>query len=90
MIGGSRARHFALATLFAGAILAGGFVFLVRVPMLIAVLPAAVLAFAELAGGFFSRSLGGVTGDVIGATGMLAEVLALLILASRIPELLVG
>ena len=90
MIEGSRARHFALATLFAGAILAVDFVFLVRVPMLIAVLPAAVLAFAELAGGFFSRSLGGITGDTIGATGMLAELLALLILASRVPELLMG
>jgi cobalamin 5'-phosphate synthase/cobalamin synthase len=90
MVGGSRARHFALATFFAAAILAACFVFLTRVPLLIAVLPAAVLALAEMAGGFFSRSLGGVTGDVIGATGMLTEALALLILASRIPELLLG
>jgi adenosylcobinamide-GDP ribazoletransferase len=90
MIEGSRKLHFALATLFAGVILAAGFVFLARVPMLIAVLPAAALTFAELAGGFFSRSLGGVTGDIIGATGMLAEALVLLILASRIPELLTG
>lgn len=88
MIEGSRARYFAFATLFAGIIMAACFVFLARVPMLIAVLPAAALAFAELAGGYFNRSLGGVTGDVIGATGMLAEALALLVLASRIPELL--
>jgi adenosylcobinamide-GDP ribazoletransferase len=90
MVEGSRALHFALATLFAGSILAACFVFVVRAPLLIAVLPVAVLAFAEMAGGFFSRSLGGVTGDIIGATGMFAEALALLILASRIPELLMG
>ena len=90
MVGESRGRHLALASLFALAILGGCFVFLARVPLLIAVLPAAVLAFAEMAGSFFSRSLGGVTGDVIGATGMLSEAMILLILASRIPELLVG
>lgn len=90
MVGESRARHFVLATLLAAVFLAGAFFFLARVPLLIAVLPLAALAFAEMAGGYFSRSLGGVTGDIIGATGMLAEALALLVLASRIPELLVG
>jgi len=90
MVGRSRARHFFVASLFAAAVLTACFIFLVRVPLLLAVLPAAALAFAEMAGGFFSRSLGGVTGDVIGATGMLCEALVLLILASRIPELLVG
>ena len=89
MVEKSRARQFLLATLLAGAALAGCFVFVARVPLLIAVLPVAALAFAEMAGGFFSRSLGGVTGDVIGATGMLAEALVLLILASRLPEVLV-
>ena len=88
MVGKSRARHLALATILAAAILAGCFLFLADVPLLIAVLPLAALAFAEMAGGFFSRSLGGVTGDVIGATGMLAEALALLVMTSRIPALL--
>jgi adenosylcobinamide-GDP ribazoletransferase len=90
MITGSRPRHLALATGFTLAVLAVAFVFLVRVPILIAVLPVAALAFAELAGACFTRSLGGVTGDVVGAAGMLCEALVLLILASRIPELLVG
>jgi adenosylcobinamide-GDP ribazoletransferase len=90
MVGGSRARHVLIATLLAAAFLTGCFVFLVSIPLLLAVLPVAALAFAEVAGGFFSRSLGGVTGDVIGATGMLCEALVLLILASRIPELLAG
>ncbi len=90
MVEGSRLSQFAFATMIAGAVMAACFIFIVRLPMLIAVLPAAALAFAELAGGFFSRSLGGVTGDVIGATGMLAEALALVVLASRIPGLLVG
>ena len=31
----------------------------------------------------------GITGDVIGATGMICETLVLLIMVSRIPELLV-
>jgi len=90
MVGRSRPRYFFVASILAAAVLTGCFVFLVEVPLLLAVLPAAALALAEMAGGFFSRSLGGVTGDVIGATGMLCEALVLLILASRIPELLVG
>jgi adenosylcobinamide-GDP ribazoletransferase len=90
MITGSRPRHLAVATLLTLVILAADFVLLARVPMLIAVLLIAALAFAELVGGFIARSLGGITGDVIGAVGMLCEVLMLLILASRIPELLVG
>ena len=90
MVGRSRLRYFFLASLFAAAVLAACFIFLVRVPLLLAILPAAALALAEMAGGFFSRSLGGVTGDVVGATGMLCEALVLLILASRIPELVVG
>lgn len=90
MVGRAHARHFFVASLFAAAILAGCFVFLVRVPLMLAVLPVAAMALAEMAGGFFSRSLGGVTGDVIGATGMFCEALVLLILASRIPELLAG
>jgi len=90
MIGASRPRHLALATLIAAALLAVCFVFLVRAPLLIAVLPLGTLALAEMAGSFCARSLGGVTGDVVGAVGMLCEALALLVLASRIPELLVG
>lgn len=90
MVEGSRLWHFALATVIAGSGLAACFVFMAGVPLLIAILPVAALALAEGMGGYFARSLGGVTGDVIGATGMLAEALALLILASRIPELMVG
>jgi adenosylcobinamide-GDP ribazoletransferase len=90
MIAGSRPRQLVVATFITLAILAADFVFIARVPMLIAVLVLVALAFAELAGGLCARSLDGITGDVIGAVGMLCEVLVLLVLASRIPELLVG
>ncbi len=82
--------RFAFSTLLAAAALAGAFVFMVRDPILLAVLLVAPLAFAELAGALFTRSIGGVTGDVIGAVGMLSELLVLLMLASRIPELLLN
>ncbi len=90
MVRGSRPRHLAIATAITAGALAACFLCLARAPLLIAVLPAAALALAEAAGGYFSRSLGGVTGDVIGATGMMTEALLLLIMASRIPELLAG
>ncbi len=70
------------------AVLAGCFVFVIRAPLLAAVLSLSALAFAELAGSYFNRALGGVTGDCVGAAGMLYEALALLLLASRVPELL--
>jgi adenosylcobinamide-GDP ribazoletransferase len=81
----SRMR-FALATLLTMIALAAAFVFVVRDPILIAVLLLVPLAFGELAGALFTRSVGGITGDIIGAVGMLSELLVLLILASRLPE----
>lgn len=90
MIARSGPRRLVPATLCAGAALAAACVFVVDIPMLIAVLFLASLALAELAGGFFARSLGGVTGDVVGAVGMLCEAAVLLIMASRVPELLAG
>ena len=90
MVRGSRPRHLALASALAGLVLAACFLCVARAPLLMVILPAAALAFAEAAGGYFSRALGGLTGDLIGATGMLSEALVLLILASRIPELLAG
>ena len=86
----SRPLRFALSTLIAVAVLAAAFVFIIRIPMLLAVLILGSLAFAELAGALFTRSIGGVTGDVIGATGMLTELIALILLASRVPELLLS
>ncbi|MBC7231122.1 MAG: adenosylcobinamide-GDP ribazoletransferase [Actinobacteria bacterium] len=70
------------------AVLAGCFVFLACVPMLIAALSILALAFAEASGGYFMRALGGVTGDCVGAAAMFCEALVLLLLASRLPELL--
>ena len=89
MVRESRLRHLALATALAVAALVGSFVFLVNIPLLIAVLFVFSLAFAELLGRIFSRSLGGITGDVIGAVGMLSECLILIILASRLPGVLI-
>ena len=88
MVKGSRGRHLAIATVLTLAALAVSFILLARVALLIAVLFVFVLAFAEVSGRLFTRSLGGITGDVIGATGMIAECLVLLIMASRLPELL--
>ncbi len=90
MIGRSRLFHLLPATLLAGAILAGCFAWLAKIPMLVAVLAAAAWAWAEFAGGYVARSLGGLTGDTVGAAAMLGEALMLLIMASRIPELLAG
>lgn len=90
MINGSRPRQLIVASVVAALVLAGCFVFLVRLPLMIALLGIAALAFAELMGGFCERSLGGITGDVAGAAGMLCEAMVLLILASRVPQLMVG
>ena len=90
MVEGSRGRHLAIATVLTRAARAGAFILLARVALLSAVLFVFVLAFAEVSGRLFTRSLGGVTGDIIGATGMITECLVLLILASRLPELLAG
>jgi adenosylcobinamide-GDP ribazoletransferase len=81
---------FALSTLVAVAGLFGAFVFMFREPLLIVVLLVVPLAFGEMMGALSTRSLGGVTGDVIGAVGFLSELLVLLILASRLPETLSG
>ncbi|OFW58989.1 MAG: hypothetical protein A2W01_10005 [Candidatus Solincola sediminis] len=85
---GARPFRFAVSTLLTAAALTGAFVFMMRDPLLLAVLLISSLAFAELAGALFTRSIGGVTGDIIGGVGMLSELLILLLLASRIPELL--
>lgn len=90
MAGKARPRHFLVSTFLALAALAFSFARLVAIPMLIPVLILYTLALAELLGGYFSRSLGGVTGDVIGATGMLCEAFVLLLLVSRVPRLLLG
>ncbi len=88
MVEGSRGRHLAIATLITLVALAVSFLLLARVALLIAVLFVFALAFAEISGRLFTRSLGGITGDVIGATAMTTECLVLLIMASRLPELL--
>ena len=90
MIGRARPSALAAASVLALAALAFAFVCVVRIPALIPVLCVLALAFAELAGSYLARSLGGLTGDCVGATGMLCEALALLLLASRVPVLLVG
>lgn len=90
MAGKALPRHFLISTFLTLAALVFSFTWLVNIPMLIPVLILYTLALAELLGGYFSRSLGGITGDVIGATGMLCEVFVLLLLASRVPLLLPG
>jgi len=90
MVKGSRAGRLATASALALAVTALSFTLLARIPMLVPVLAAFTLALAESLGAYFSRSLGGVTGDVIGATGFLCEALLLLLCASRVPVLLAG
>lgn len=90
MVGKSRVVYLAWASALALAALGGCFVFLADIPMMIPVIALFTLAVAELLGGYFHRSLGGVTGDVIGAAGFLCETGLLLLCASRVPLLLVG
>lgn len=90
LIAGARPAAFAAASAIALAALAACFVFVARIPLLLAVLPLSALACAEMAGSYFQRALGGVTGDCVGAAGMFCEALSLLLLASRVPELLAG
>jgi cobalamin synthase len=90
MVGKVRLGHFLTSTLIALAALVFSFAWLVSIPVLIPVLILYTLVLAELLGGYFSRSLGGVTGDVVGATGLLCEALVLLFIASRVPRLLLG
>ncbi|MDI6873260.1 MAG: adenosylcobinamide-GDP ribazoletransferase [Actinomycetota bacterium] len=90
MVGKALPRHFLISTFLTLSALVFSFTWLVNIPMLIPVLILYTLALAELLGGYFSRSLGGITGDVIGATGMLCEAFVLLLLASRVPLLLPG
>ncbi len=89
MVGGSRWAYLLIATALAGGALAAAFTWLVWLPLLIPILALAAWLVAELAGAWATRRLGGVTGDVAGAAAMLAEAAILLMLASRIPELLV-
>lgn len=90
MVGKSRAAHLAWASALALAVLAAAFALLVRIPIMVPVIALFSLALAELMGGYFHSSLGGVTGDVIGATGFLCEACVLLLCASRVPLLLKG
>lgn len=81
---------FLLSTTLTLAGLALAYAAVVRAPMLILVLMLLALAVAESLGAYFHRALGGVTGDVIGATGMLCEALLLLFLAGRGATTLLG
>ncbi len=90
VVGMARTRHILVSTLLSLVGMTVCFAWLVTVPVLIPVLILYTLALAELFGGYFSRSLHGITGDVVGATGMLCEAFVLLLLASRVPELLGG
>ncbi len=89
MVGGSRWAYLGGATLLAGAALAAAFLWLTWLPLLIPILALGAWLAAETVGGWATRRLGGITGDIIGATGMLSEAALLLLLASRLPELLV-
>ena len=89
MVGGSRWLYLFIATLLAGGALAAAFTWLAWLPFLIPILAVSAWLAAELVGTWATRKLGGITGDVIGAAGMLSEAALLLLLASRLPELLV-
>ncbi len=89
MVGGSRWFHLAVASALALGALFVAFAWLTWLPLLIPIVGLGVLLAAELIGGWATRRLGGVTGDIIGAAGMLTEAVLLLLLASRLPELLV-
>jgi len=89
MVSGSRWLYLLTATILAGGALAAAFTWLAWLPLLIPILALATWLAAELAGAWATRRLGGVTGDVIGAAAMLTEAALLLLLASRLPELLV-
>ncbi len=90
MAGGARPVHLAVAGGVAAAALAGCFAGIVRLPWMMPILAAVTLAWSELWGRACSRALGGVTGDVIGAGGMLLEAFLLLLLASSLPQLVGG
>ncbi len=89
MVKGSKPLHLLVATMIALAGLTVAFSLVVKLPLLIPLLAVVCLTFSELLGGYFHRSVGGVTGDIIGGVGMLAECVILLLMASRVPELLV-
>lgn len=90
MVRYARPSYLVISTSLTLAILLFSYGWLVSIPLLIPPLILLSLVMAELLGRYFSRSLGGVTGDVIGATGMLCEAFILLFLASRVPEFLLG
>lgn len=81
-------KELVLASAIALAGVSCSFVFMVRAPWLIALLLLLSFGAAEAAGRFFSWSIGGVTGDTVGATAMVVECILLVVLASRLPELL--
>ncbi len=89
MVGGSRWAYLVVASLLATGALFAAFTWLTWLPLLIPIVGLGAWLAAELIGGWATRRLGGVTGDIIGGAGMLTEAALLLLLASRIPELLV-
>lgn len=89
MVAGSKWRYLAVASFIAAAAVACAFVLICRIPLLIPVVFAFSLLIAEAAGRFFTGTLGGITGDTVGACAVISETLLLLLFASRLPELLV-
>ena len=81
-------RELAVASVIALVAVSCSFVFIAKDPWLIALLPLISFGIAETAGRFFSRSIGGVTGDTIGATAMVVECILLIVMSSRLPGLL--
>lgn len=79
--GRKRPGAFLISTSLTAAVLVFAHIVMSGVPLLAPSLMLLDLLLAELLGGYFSRSLGGVNGDIIGATGMLCEMLVLLLLA---------
>jgi adenosylcobinamide-GDP ribazoletransferase len=81
-------RELTIASVIAFTAISCSFVFIVKDPWLIAPLLLLSFGIAETAGRYFTRSIGGVTGDTVGATAMVVECILLVVLASRLPELL--
>lgn len=81
-------KEIVIASVIAFIGISCSFIFIVKDPWLIALLLLLSFGIAETAGRFFTRSIGGVTGDTVGATAMVVECVLLVVLASRLPELL--
>lgn len=90
MVGRVGKSRFLLSTLLTLSALSAAFTWVYRARLLIPALMLCTLCLAEILGEFFSRSLGGLTGDTVGAAGMLCEAFLLLLLASRVSRILAG